>query len=417
MNWKTLPKFWQKLGPGLITGVSDNDPSGIITYSQAGAAFGFSMLWVALITYPLMFCIQEMCARIGIITGAGLGQVIKACYPKPFIWILLFTLSSAITFNIAANLAGMGAVVYLFLPSFPVWFYTCFFALLLIWGLIFFPYQTIASVLKWFCFSSLVYIAIPFLVEQDWLSVARAVIWPNIEWSQHFWSLLVAVLGTTLSPYLFFWQTSISIEDKNHKNNIPAKKELEVIKVDINFGMLWSNIVMFFIILTTGSVLFQNGLTDIKTISDAAKALEPLAGQFAYQLFAIGVVGTGLLAIPVLAGCSGYLFADVFKWEKGMDKKFKEAKGFYSIILISIFLGLCMNIFDLDPMQSLIYTAFIYGILAPFLILLILHICNQTKIMQNHTNPWWSNLLGICALFLTTGAALFLFIPFKTIVN
>lgn len=404
-----ITRFWKKIGPGLITGASDDDPSGIATYSQAGATFGFSMLWVSLLTYPLMFCIQEMCARIGIVTGSGLGHVIRVYYPKFFAWVMLAALFPAITFNIAADLAGMGAVAHLLMPFFSTWLYAVFFTFLLIWGLIFFSYQKMACILKWLCTSLLVYAIVPFFVMSDWQSVLLAIIFPRFEWSRDFWSLLVAVLGTTISPYLFFWQTSMSVEEKNHKDStIPHKSVIKDMKVDVNFGMLWSNLVMFFIILTTGTVLFPAGITHIETIQDAAKALEPLAGHFAYQLFAIGIMSTGLLAIPVLAGCLGYLFADVFKWEKGMDKKFKEAKGFYSIILLSIILALLMNAFNLDPILSLIYTAILYGLLAPLLIALILHICNQPKIMQNYTNTLWSNLLGICTLILMGGAAILL---------
>lgn len=406
---KTIPNWWKKLGPGFVTGASDDDPSGIATYSQAGAAFGLAMLWTALLTYPLMFAIQEMCARIGIITGHGLGHVIKEHYPKPLVWIMLGTLFPAITFNIAANLAGMGAVSHMLFPFFPVWLYATLFTALLIWALIFFSYKKLALILKFLCLSLFVYLIIPFLVKQDWSSVLSATIFPQFENSRAYWALLVAVFGTTLSPYLFFWQSSMSVEEKNHNHdNASDSSQIKEMEIDVNFGMFWSNLVMFFIILTTGTVLFPAGLTQIETVQDAAIALEPLAGQFAYALFAIGVISTGLLAIPVLAGCLGYLFADIFKWEKGIDKKFHEAREFYGIMLTSILLGLLMNLFQLDPIYSLIYTAIIYGILAPFLIALILHICNQPSIMKGYTNPWWSNALGFCSLLLMSGATIFL---------
>lgn len=400
-----LVKFWKKLGPGFITGASDDDPSGIATYSQAGATFGLSMLWTALLTYPLMFCIQEMCARIGIVTGNGLGTIIKNHYPRPVFWLTILTLFPAVTFNIAADLAGMGAVAHLLAPMLPIWFYACLFTFLLILGLIFFSYRRMAFVLKWLCISLFVYVIVPFLVKQEWSAVLQATIIPSIEWSKEFLSLLVAILGTTISPYLFFWQTSMSVEEKQHGHDDPYKKEIKDMQLDVNVGMFFSNLVMFFIILTTGSVLFPAGLPPIETVQDAAKALEPLAGQFAYILFAVGVIGTGLLAIPVLAGCLGYLFAEVFKWEKGMDKTFREAKGFYGIMLSSIILGLLTNAFGIDPIRSLIYTAIAYGLLAPFLIALILHICNSSKIMKDFTNSWWSNILGVVALLLMGGSA------------
>lgn len=402
-------RFWKKLGPGFVTGASDDDPSGIATYSQAGAVFGLTLLWSAILTYPLMFAIQEMCARIGIVTGKGLGYVIRKYYPKSFSWVMLALLFPAITFNIAANLAGMGAVAHLLFPFFSSWFYICLFTIILIYGLIFFSYRKMALVLKFLCFTLAVYVIIPFLVKQDWLAVISASIFPQFENTEKYWFLLVAILGTTLSPYLFFWQTSMSVEEKNHNEDCSNHKQIKEMKVDVNYGMLWSNLVMFFIILTAGTVLFPAGINNIETVQDASKALEPLAGRFASTLFAIGVISTGLLAIPVLAGCLGYLFADVFGWEKGIDKKFYEAKNFYFVILLSIIFGLLMNAFSLDPIPSLIITALIYGIITPFLIGFILHICNRSEIMQNYTNSWWSNLLGFCALLLMGGAAIFLF--------
>lgn len=402
---KIFKKFWKKLGPGFITGASDDDPSGIATYSQAGAGFGLSLLWTAIVTYPMMFCIQEMCARIGIVTGSGLAKIIRDYYPSPIFWITAFALFPAVTFNIAADLAGMGAVAHLLCPFFPIWFYTFFFSFLLIMGLIFCSYQKMAFILKWLCVSLFVYVIVPFLVEKDWHAVLRAMVIPHIEWSREFLSILVAILGTTISPYLFFWQTSMSIEEQQHQPVTPIKKEIKDMKMDVNVGMFWSNLVMFFIILTTGSVLFPAGFRNIETVQDAAKALKPLAGDFAYLLFAIGIIGTGLLAIPVLAGCLGYLFADIFRWEKGMDKKFREAKAFYGIILVSIVLGFLITAYGIDPIRALIYTAIIYGLLTPFLIILILHICNRPGIMQGFTNSWWSNALGILTLLLMGGAA------------
>jgi len=400
--------FLEKLGPGLITGSSDDDPSGIATYSQAGAAFGLSMLWTALLTYPLMYGIQEMCARIGIVSGGGLGRIIVLKYPKLLVWLMLAALFPAITFNIAADLNGMGAVTHLLFPFFPEFFYSAIFTVAIILGLVFFTYERMASVLKWLCLSLFVYAIVPFLVNNNWSAVFSAAFIPKFEWTKTYWALLVAILGTTISPYLFFWQSSMSQEDHNHKNNHSNENALREMKLDVNVGMLLSNLIMFFIILTTASVLFPAGLTNIETLQDAAKALEPLAGTFAFTLFSLGVIGTGLLAIPVLGGCLGYLFADIFDWEKGMDKKFHEAKLFYSVIISSIILALLMNLFHMDPVQSLIITAIIYGLLAPFLIAIILHICNQPDIMQGHTNSWISNLLGIFAFILMGGSALFL---------
>lgn len=408
----SIKKFWKKLGPGFITGSSDDDPSGIATYAQAGATFGFLTLWTALITYPLMFSIQEMCARIGIVSGVGLGGVLKRHYPKVFVWLVLACLFSAITFNIAADLAGMGAVAHMLVPIFPIWLYACFFTVLLFVCLAFFSYSKIAYFLKWLSLSLFVYLVVPFTVSVQWEKVLLSTFIPQFEFSQKFFSLLVAILGTTISPYLFFWQTSMSVEEQNHKPNIPVKREIREMKSDVNVGMFWSNFVMFFIILTTGAVLFPAGITHIETVQDAAKALEPLVGPFAYLLFALGVISTGLLAIPVLAGCLGYLFADAFGWKQGMDKRPAQAKEFYSVIFISMAIGFALNVLNFDPIKALIYTAIIYGLITPLLIALLLHICNRKKIMGNNTNTLWSNVLGFFTLVLMGGAA-FLLIAFS----
>lgn len=403
-----LKKIWKKLGPGLITGSSDDDPSGIATYTQAGAKFGLTTLWTAFITYPLMYCIQEMCARIGIVTGLGLAGVIKKFYKKFYLYLLLFTLFPAITFNIAADLAGMGAVSHLLLPHLPAFVFSIVFAILLICSLFFFSYLKLAKILKWLCVTLLVYIIVPFLVKQNWPEVLHATFIPQLSWDQEYVKILVAILGTTISPYLFLWQASMSIEERNHKSSQSDASEVQEMKTDVNIGMLFSNIVMFFIILTAGTVLFPAGLTHIETVKEAAQALEPLAGQYAYFLFAIGVIGTGLLAIPVLAGCLGYLFAEAFDWKSGMDKKPNEAVGFYSIMFASTSIALLLNAFGLDPIKSLIYSAVLYGFIAPLLIALILHIANSPSIMGNLTNKWLSNTLGIATLLLMAGTALIL---------
>lgn len=401
----SIKTIWRKLGPGLITGSSDDDPSGIATYSQAGAGFGLATLWTAFITYPLMYCIQEMCARIGIVTGYGLIGVIKKHYHKSFLYLLLLICFPAVTFNIAADLAGMGAIANLLLPSIPIFAFLSLFVIVLLSALIFFSYRKIAYVLKWLCISLFAYVIVPFLVKQNWSEILLATFIPYIKFNKEFISILVAILGTTISPYLFFWQSNMSIEERNHKSNQTEKKEIKDMKMDVNIGMLFSNIVMFFIILTTGTVLFPAGITQIETVKEAALALKPLAGEFAHLLFALGVIGTGLLAIPILAGCLGYMFAEAFGWERGLDKKLSNAKGFYAVILASMGIALFLNTIGLNPIKSLIYSAILYGFITPFLIALILYIANSKPIMGEFANGKLSNILGIATLLLTTGAA------------
>lgn len=400
-----LKKAWDKLGPGLITGSSDDDPSGIATYTQAGAKFGLSTLWTALITYPLMYFIQEMCARIGIVSGLGFSGVIKKHYPKFYLYLSLVVLFPAITFNIAADIVGMGAVANLLFPLIPTFAYSCGFTIILIILPMYYDYKQVASVLKWLCASLLVYLVVPFLVKQDWREVVFATFIPTVQWNQEYLTMLVAILGTTISPYLFLWQTSMAVEERNHKSSQSDRKEVKDMRTDVKFGMFFSNLVMYFIILTAGTVLFPAGVTQIDTVEEAALALKPLAGEFAYLLFALGVIGTGFLAIPVLAGSLAYLFAEAFGWKMGLDKKPLEAKSFYGVMLTSMVIALFLNIFGLDPIKALIYAAILYGIIAPFQIALILHIANSKKIMGAYTNKWLSNLLGIITLLLMAGAA------------
>ena len=401
-----LSRFWKLLGPGLVTGASDDDPSGIATYSQAGAQYGLSTLWTALITFPLMAAIQEMCARIGLVTSQGLTGTLKTNYSKPILYLMVTFSFPAIVMNIGADIAGMGAVGNLLFPSIHAIFFSIAFTIILIVSIVFLPYQKIASVLKYLCMVLLVYLIVPFLYKQDWTAVLKGTFIPTIKFDKNFVSILVAILGTTISPYLFFWQATMEVEDrKNKKILMLNKKIMHDMKQDVDFGMLFSNLVMFFIILTTGTVLFNGGIHQIDTVEQAAQALKPLAGNFAYLLFAIGVIGTGLLAIPVLSGSLSYIITETFGWEQGLDKKFHEAKAFYIVIAISLILGLLMNYIGISPIKALIYSAILYGLTAPILIAIILHIANNKKVMGEYTNGKLSNILGFATLILMTSAA------------
>ena len=398
------------MGPGLITGASDDDPSGIATYSQAGAAYGLSTLWTSLITFPLMAAIQEMCARIGLVTSQGLTGTLRTNYSKPVLYLMLLFSFPAIVMNIGADIAGMGAVGNLLFPSIHAMFFSVFFTILLLVLIIYLPYQKIAAALKYLCLILLVYLIVPFLYKQDWIAVLKSTFIPTIKFDKNFISILVAILGTTISPYLFFWQATMEVEEMklNKKHLIVNKKIMHNMKQDVDFGMLFSNIVMFFIILTTGTVLFNSGIHQIDTVEQAAKALKPLAGNFAYLLFAMGVIGTGILAIPVLSGSLSYIFTETFGWKQGLDKKFHEAKAFYIIIAISLILGLLMNYIGISPINALIYSAILYGLTAPVLIAIILHISNNKKVMGKFTNGKTSNILGFATLALMTVTAILL---------
>lgn len=414
MNTKSKPnklqRFWKILGPGLVTGASDDDPSGIATYSQAGAAYGLSTLWTALITFPLMAAIQEMCARIGIVTSQGLTGTLKSNYSKPILYLMLLFSFPAIVMNIGADIAGMGAVGNLLFPAIDAMYFSVLFTVLLLGLIIYLPYKKIFSILKYLCIVLLVYLIVPFLYKQDWLAILKGTFIPSIELNKDFISVLVAILGTTISPYLFFWQATLEVENMKQKKKeiVINKRIMDNMKQDVNFGMLFSNLVMFFIILTAGTVLFNGGIHQINTVEQAAQALKPLAGNAAYLLFAIGVIGTGLLAIPVLSGSLSYIVTETFGWEKGLDKKFHEAKAFYIIMATSLVLGLSMNYIGISPIKALIYSAILYGLTAPVLIAIILHIANNKKVMGKFVNNKRSNILGFTTLVLMTAAAVVL---------
>ena len=406
-KFNKLTKFWKQLGPGLVTGASDDDPSGIATYSQAGAAFGLSTLWTSVLAFPLMAAIQQMCARIGLVTSQGLTGTLKKHYPRPILYIMLLFSFPAIVMNIGADIAGMGAVGNLLFPMVDATFFCVFFTVFLIGLIIYLPYQKIASILKYVCIVMLVYFVVPFLYKQDFTAILKATFIPTIKFDKNFITIIVGILGTTISPYLFFWQASVEVEEmKNKKKHLVVnKKIIHAMDRDVDFGMIVSGFVMYFIILTTGTVLFQGGVHQIDTVEQAAMALKPMAGNLAYLLFAIGVIGTGLIAIPVLSGSLSYIFTETFGWEQGLDKKFHEAKGFYVIIAISLLLGLSLNYIGISPIKALIYTAILYGITAPVLIAIILHISNNKKIMGEFVNSRMTNVLGFAALFIMSIAA------------
>ena len=400
-------RYWKIIGPGLVTGARDDDPSGIATYSQAGAAFGLSTLWTSIVAFPLMAAIQKMCARIGLVTNQGLTGALKSHYPRPILYIMLIFSFPAIVMNIGADIAGMGAVGNLLFPSIDAMFFSVFFTILLLGLIIYLPYTQIASILKYLCIVILVYFIVPFLYKQDLVEIAKSTFIPTIKFDKDFIAIIVGILGTTISPYLFFWQASVEVEEMKHKKHhvIVNKKIIHEMNQDVDFGMTVSGFVMYFIILTTGTVLYQGGIHQIDTVEQAAMALKPLAGNLAYLLFAIGVIGTGLIAIPVLSGSLSYIFTETFGWEQGLDKKFHQAKGFYTIIALSLLLGLSLNYVGISPMKALIYTAVLYGLTAPVLIAIILHISNNKEIMGENVNDLKANIMGFAALIIMTIAA------------
>lgn len=409
----SIRKFLANLGPGIITGASDDDPSGIATYSQAGAQFGMSTLWTALLATPLMISIQEMCARIGVVTKHGLAGIIARRYSRSVLLLILLLSFPAITLNIGADIYAVGSVLNLLAPQAPTALYSIVFTVLLTIAVIKFSYKRLSSLLKWLCIALFAYIVVPFLVKENLAQILYNTFIPAVKLNKDFVLIFVALMGTTISPYLFFWQASTEVEETRHKHIIVNKKAIHNMREDVDLGMVFSNLVMFFIILATGTVLFKAGITNITTVSQAALALKPLAGNYAYLLFALGVIGAGCLAIPVLAGSLSYMYSEVRGKEGSMDKKFHQAKGFYMILILSTFVGLLLGFIGINVITMLIYTALIYGLIAPVLIAIILHISNNRSIMGRYANGFWSNTLGIITLaVMAVSAILFLYLQF-----
>ncbi len=401
-------KFFKNFGPGIITGASDDDPSGIATYTQAGAMFGLATIWTAFIAFPLMAVIQRMCARIGLVTGHGLAGTLRLHYPK---WVLYLTIglgAPAIVLNIGANIAGMGAVGTMLFPTIEPAYFSVFFTMLLFVFMMYLPYKKITSILKYLCLSLLVYCIVPFYYDGISLSqIISSSIIPEIHFSKEYLMILVGILGTTISPYLFFWQASMEVEEKEHKHIILVDKtDIKSMESDIDSGMIFSGIIMYCIILTAGLVLFPSGIREVNTVDEAALALYPLLGNSASLLFSLGVLGTGLIAIPVLSGSLSYMFTEILNLPKGLDRTFKQAKGFYTIMAFSLILGLSLHLFGISPIDALIATAILYGITAPILIGVILHIANNKEIMGEFVNSPWMNIGGIFTLVLMSVSAI-----------
>jgi NRAMP (natural resistance-associated macrophage protein)-like metal ion transporter len=394
---------FRALGPGLITGAADDDPSGIATYSQAGAAFGFGLLWAALFTLPLMSAVQLICARIGLTTRQGLASVLRSHYPR-LLWVSCVLLLIANTVNIAADLGGMAEAAAL-VTGLPVVGLAPVFALLILGLLTFASYTSMNLILKWMTLGLFAYIVAAFLAHPDWGAVISGTVWPRATINGDYLLTVVAILGTTISPYLFFWQAAQEAEEKAHHPRVPVSQMFRTAAADTKFGMLVSNVIMYFIIVTTGATLQPSGVTRITTAAQAAAALRPLAGDGAAVVFALGIVGTGLLAVPVLAGSAAYAIAEAAQWRRGMDEKVWTAPQFYAVIAVSTVIGVALNYARLDAMRLLFWSAVINGLLAPPLIVIILMVGNNTTIMGRARNGMVLNVLGGAAALAMTLAA------------
>jgi NRAMP (natural resistance-associated macrophage protein)-like metal ion transporter len=408
---KSAPSRWiqallKSLGPGIITGAADDDPSGIATYSIAGAQLGTKLLWTALLTWPLMAAVQMMCARIGKVTGQGLAANLKLRFPKWLLIAVVIALLIANTINIAADLAGMADAASMLSGVNSHWFVVAF-ALIISWATIRLQYRQIADVLKWLVLVLFAYPVTAFVVGANWGQVLHATLIPSMPHSRNEWATLVAILGTTISPYLFFWQASEEVEEEKSagqrtlaQRRGATPEELELRNIDVGVGAFFSNMVMFFIILTTAITLNRHGLVNIETSRQAAEALRPFAGNFAATLFTLGIVGVGFLAIPTLAGSAAYAFAETLGWRQGLNKKLRQARWFYALILVSTGVGVALDFIGINPVRALYWTAVINGLLAPFLLVAILIVARDKKLMQGQP----SSRVGWIVVAITTAA-------------
>ena len=384
---KTRSRLMRWLGPGLITGAADDDPSGIATYSQAGAAYGFGQLWTIVLCLPLMIAVQEACARIGSATSQGLVKVTSRVYSKKILFLVVALVVIANVINIGADFAAVGASLNLLIPL-PIWLLSTIFMLIVLALEIFIGYHTYAKFLKFLALSLISYVVVALMVTSNWIAVLKATFIPQLEWSSAYWYVIVAILGTTISPYMFFWQTAEEVEETKYAHQQEkSPRGIREIRQDTSVGMSISQIGSWFMIITAAVVLHENGVVNIGTASDAAKALEPLvegfpyAGTIAKSLFAIGVIGMGLLGIPVLAGSVAYAVSDAFNWREGLDYKLKEAKQFYGVIIFSTVAGWLITLIGIDPIKSLVFAAVINGLVAVPLIFLISRISRNREVM------------------------------------
>lgn len=412
-NRQVLRRYWQKLGPGLVTGAADDDPSGIATYSQAGALFGLQLIWLALFTLPFMIAAQEMCARIGMVSGKGLAENIRRRYPRWALYICVVLLLGANTINIAADLGAMAEAVKLLVPWAGFHLLVVGFTALSTTLQVFMPYKTYARFLKYVALVLLAYVAAGLVAGLDWPEVLMRTVVPSVSFSRDWMFIACAILGSTISPYLFFWQSSHEVEEEIndgrealHDRIGATEAQIADMRIDVSSGMLASNLVMFFIIGLCATTLFANGIT-VESAADAAAALRPIAGEGASLLFAVGIIGTGLLAIPVLAGASAYALAETLHWNEGLYEKLRSARGFYGTIMASMVVALLLGFTGIDPIRALVYAAVANGVVAPVVLFFIVGLANDRTIMGEWVNGPLARITGwsLIAIMASTGLA------------
>ena len=409
-------RFLRQLGPGLITGASDDDPSGIGTYSVAGAAYGFSTLWLALITFPMMAVVQAICARIGMASGRGIASLVRLHYPRWLVYVIGALVFVANTINIGADLGAMAASINLFTGA-PVRLVVAPLAVLVVGLLVLARYQLIVSVFKWLTVALFAYVITGLIAHPPAIDVLRHTFVPELRWDGGFIATVVAILGTTISPYLFFWQASQEVEEEVEQGHTALRQRIGTTQrkigrrqLDVAVGMAVSNVVMYFIILTTGATLFLQGKRDVPDANAAAQALAPLAGPAAQWLFGVALLFTGLLAVPVLAGSAAYVLSDAFKWKVGLNRPVHRVPQFYAVMALATGIGLVLNFTPLNPISALVFTSIVNGAIAPVLLVVIMLIANDREIMKSHVNGVASNVVGWATTGLMSAAAVAMFL-------
>lgn len=414
-----LKRFFKILGPGLITGASDDDPSGIGTYAVAGASLGFATLWTAFFTFPLMAAVQYICAKVGMVSGMGLAGVLRRHYSRPLLYVAVAGLVIANTINAGADIGAIAAAINLLIPV-PVAVMIIPIALMILALQVWCSYRLISKIFKWLTLALFAYIGAALFARPNLIEVLKATLIPTFHFDAQFLATLVAILGTTISPYLFFWQANQEVEEEIsigrrtlEQREGASKEELKYKAWDVNAGMLFSNVVMYFIILATAATLFKTGKTDVQSATDAAQALRPLAGNGAYFLLAAGLIGAGFLAVPILTGSSAYAVAESFGGKHGFDEKPRRAKLFYGVIAVSTLVGMLINFLGVNPISALFWTAVINGFLAPPLLIVIMLIASNKEVMGEQTNGRWMNILGWATTILMFAATMGLVLTWR----
>ncbi len=430
--WLKLKNFWRQLGPGLITGAADDDPSGIVTYAVAGARLGLAALWTALFTLPFIIITQRMAGRIGLISGRGLAGNMKKYYPKWILLIVAILIVGTNIINIGADISAMSASINLLVPGVSPIFFSALIPLILIALLILLPYHKMANYLKWIAIVMFSYVLAAFFVHLDWSQILYRTVIPQIIHSKDYLMIIVAIFGTTISPYLFFWQAADTVEEEilhqnrskkdggvmipsvephiKHRSTYIIKNEISAMYKDVRYGMVFSNLLTFFIITLCAFTLFKTGSTNVNTVREIASALKPLAGPYSNFLFLLGILAAGTLAIPVLAGSASYALSEMFGWRWGFYNNFHHAKQFYIVIIIATLLGIAIPAFGLHPVQILVWTAVICGLISPPLILLLIHMANNPKIMGRYTSRLHSNIIAYILFLIMTGSIILMFV-------